>query len=330
MTNRKRRVFQHIMEDESYQIIKQNLPKEWVIREFNRPDYGIDVVIELFEKVEDKIFETLGEFIFVQVKSVQNIKVKKKQVYPVGNVAKGEWVENHSEFMEIDIIKFVIDTNSIYTIHTLGASVAVLLFLVDLEHKKLYFICLNDYIDKIIIPKNPNYLEQSSVTIEIPTQNEFTNTDISTNAMQYYGKRAKLLSSFSKFHYQKNEIANLLDYKFYPIITYRDTLPKDIVTESDFRKQISYFLNQIDGLDIWKFTSWEALVMTKSSLIEIANDLKNPNTEFKLLKEKVIILWHQLGNLGSIYEDICREWFLPKYLSLLTSYPEIPPIIKSK
>lgn len=49
MAQKKQRVFQHIMEDESYQIIKDKLPKDWVVREFNRPDYGVDIVIELFE-----------------------------------------------------------------------------------------------------------------------------------------------------------------------------------------------------------------------------------------------------------------------------------------
>lgn len=51
MVKKKQRVLQHLMEDESYEIIKSQIPKHWVIREFNRPDYGIDLVIELFELV---------------------------------------------------------------------------------------------------------------------------------------------------------------------------------------------------------------------------------------------------------------------------------------
>ena len=54
MAHKKRRVFQHVMEDHSYEIIKRSLPQEWVIREFNRPDYGIDLVIELFEKIDEE------------------------------------------------------------------------------------------------------------------------------------------------------------------------------------------------------------------------------------------------------------------------------------
>jgi len=66
MAHKKRRPIQHIMEDESYKIIKDALPKHWVVRDFNRPDYGIDIVIELFEFVEKEMTETLREFIFVQ------------------------------------------------------------------------------------------------------------------------------------------------------------------------------------------------------------------------------------------------------------------------
>ncbi|WP_228466704.1 DUF4365 domain-containing protein [Adhaeribacter swui] len=103
MVNKKRRVFQHIMEDESYQIIKNLIPKEWVIREFNRPDYGIDLVIELFEKIDDHYSETLGEFIYVQVKSLKNIKIVTEKIFSVNNVAKGVWGEDRSEYAEIDI-----------------------------------------------------------------------------------------------------------------------------------------------------------------------------------------------------------------------------------
>jgi hypothetical protein len=45
---------------------------------------------------------------------------------------------------------------------------------------------------------------------------------------------------------------------------------------------------------------------------------------------KIIICWHRLTNLASMYEEICREWFLPKMISLLTSYPEEPEIRKSE
>ncbi len=153
---KKKRSFQHIMEDDSYSLIKKYIPKDWVIREFNKPDYGIDIVIELFDRINSDYSETLGEFLFVQVKSIEEVKIKKEKIYSTKNVAKIRWEEDKSEFMEIDVLKFPIDTNSIYSFQTLGASICVLLFVVDIENDEVYFICINDYIDKYLMPKNPD------------------------------------------------------------------------------------------------------------------------------------------------------------------------------
>ena len=38
-----------------------------------------------------------------------------------------------------------------------------------------------------------------------------------------------------------------------------------------------------------------------------------------LLFQEIRALWHQLSNLGAIYEEVCREWFLPTYLGAVTS-----------
>lgn len=329
MADRKKRVRQHIMEDESYKIIRKYLPSEWVVREFNRPDYGIDIVIELFEKISPTISETLGEYIFVQVKSVEQVSPIKKKVHPVGNVSKAPWKENKSEYIALDVVKYSIDMSSIYTIHTLGASVPVILLLVDIKTENVYFICLNDYIDKILLPKNPAIFNQSNVTIEIPLYNQFKDPDVMISAFEFYGKRSKLLAAFTKFHYQKNEIAHLLNLKLYPVVTHRDSLQKENITEGMFYERIKYFITQIYDLDIWQFKKWEALTMTLENLIDLQTNLKNCNCEFKQIREKVIVVWHQLGNLANIYEDICREWFLPKFISLLTSYPYNSEIITS-
>ncbi|MEI6950263.1 DUF4365 domain-containing protein [Paraflavisolibacter sp. H34] len=330
MANIKRRVFQHIMEDDSYQLIKKLLPKEWVIREFNRPDYGIDLVIELFDKVDEQYSETLGEFIYVQVKSVKSIEIAKEKIFNVGNVAKGSWREDKSEYAEIDVVKYVFDTNSLYTIQSLGASVSVLLFVADLNTENVYFICINDYIDKILLPKNPNYSNQESITLTIPALNNLQNKPISNTALKFYGKRAKLLSAFSKFAYQKNEIAYVFGYKLYPIWTYRDELEKNKSYESEeVRTMLLYFISQIEDLDIWEHTEWAILPEARRDLLKIKT-LLNDNHDLNLIRDKVIVLWHQLTNLGTMYEELCRERFLPKMISLMTSYPTTPDRIKAK
>lgn len=329
MARKKRRVLQHLMEDESYEIIKNQIPRHWVIREFNRPDYGIDLVIELFEKIDDNIAETLGEFIYVQVKSVKELKLKQETIYEVGNVAKGVWIENRKSHTNLEVIKFPFDTNSIYTIQSLGGSVPVLLFVVDIKSKETYFICVNDYIDKIILPQKPDYTEQGSLTITIPTLNKLSNIEIANNALRFYGKRAKFLAAFSKFSFQKNEIKHIFGYKDYPIWTYRDEIEKNkTYSSNEIKTQLLYFISQIDSLDIWQHSEWEVLPQAKVDLETVKNLLEAVEVDWIIVKDKVIVLWHQLTNLGTMYEDICREWFLPKMISLMTSYPTMPDIIE--
>lgn len=329
MIRKKQRVLQHVMEDESYEIIKSQIPKHWVIREFNRPDYGIDLVIELFELIDEDVAETLGEFIYVQVKSVKELQLKQEIIYEVGNVAKGIWNENRKSYTKLDVVKYPFDTTSIFTFQSLGGSVPVLLFIVDIKNRETYFVCVNDYIDKIILPQNPKYTEQGSVTFNIPSLNKLSNLHIANNALKFYGKRAKLLAAFSKFSFQKNEIKHIFGYKDYPIWTYRDEIEK-VYEPYETKTQILYFISQIEDLDIWQHNEWQVLPQAKSDLIQVKTILENDEIDWKIAKDKVIVLWHQLTNLGTMYEDICREWFLPKMLSLMTSYPTMPEIIDEK
>jgi len=327
MARKKQRVFQHIMEDESYQIIKDCLPKEWIIREFNHPDYGVDLVIELFESVNEKVSETLGEYLYVQVKSVQELEIKKEKIYPVGNVAKGNWKEDKSEYIEVDVVKFVLDTDSIYTVQSLGSSISFVLFVVDFKTKSVYFICLNDFIDKILLPKNPRYSDLGSATITIPTLNNLSDKIISRFALEFFGKRAKLLSAFAKFAYQKNELSYLLNYKDYPVVTKREEIENGTASEIDIKRQVLFFIEQIEGLDIWNYKAWEVLPEAKKELMDLKKGIIEGENLNSLI-QKIIITWHKLTNLGNMYEELAREWFLPKFLSFMTSYPNMPEVIK--
>lgn len=316
MARKKQRVIQHIMEDESFHIIKSQLPKNWVLREFNNPDYGVDLIIELFDKINDEVSEVLNEYLYIQVKSVQELEIKKEKIYPVKNVAKGKWNEDKTEYFEIDVVKFSIDTNSIYSIQSLGASVPFILLVVDLKSKEVYFICLNDYIDKIILPKNTNYDEQQSITITIPKLNTLTNKEVSKSALKFYGKRAKLLSAFAKFAYQKNELNYLLGFK-----------KQEIDEEKDIKRQVLFFIEQIEYLDIWNSKSWVILQITHQELLDLKQNLINDN-DIDSLVEETLIMWHKLTNLTNMYEELTREWFLPKFLSYIMSYSTVPESIK--
>lgn len=46
-----------------------------------------------------------------------------------------------------------------------------MLFIVDITELKIYFVCLNDYIDKVITPDESKYMDKDSKVIYIPTGN---------------------------------------------------------------------------------------------------------------------------------------------------------------
>jgi hypothetical protein len=83
-------------------------------------------------------------------------------------------------------------------------------------------------------------------------------------------------------------------------------------------------------LDIWEHNELVVLPQAKNDILLVKDLLLQKEIDWTAVKNKVIVLWHQLSNLGTMYEDICREWYLPKIISLMTSYPEIPEIIEEK
>lgn len=74
-------------------------------------------------------------------------------------------------YKEIDVVKFSIETSLLATVERMSSSVPVLLIVVDILKEQAYYVCLNDYIEKIIVPSKPNYVEQAEITVYIPIKN---------------------------------------------------------------------------------------------------------------------------------------------------------------
>src|SRR5690606_20301004 len=104
----------------------------------------------------------------------------------------------------IDVVKFQLDTAELYTIERMSNAVPVLLFVVDVNKDQVYFLCLNDYIDKVLIPSDPNYYEKKTKTIYIPRKNLLTSNSLFP--LIWYAKRPKLYSLFNKIRYQVTEM----------------------------------------------------------------------------------------------------------------------------
>ena len=200
----KRRAPQQIMEEVSFQITRSILPAEWVFHEY-RPDYGIDFSIEPFESAEEGALETLGEHLFVQLKSVATLTTQILDVTSRYNVEKrpvsGEAVAVNAPVKQIQVIPFTISTNDLVTVQLMGAAATVLLLLVPLDVKRVFFLCLNDLVDKIILPEDPAFAEKDSKRIFIPIRNEVTLAPKSRVPLRLFAKRAKFYTAIAKFAY---------------------------------------------------------------------------------------------------------------------------------
>lgn len=341
MSHKKRRVTQHIMEDQSLQIIRSTLPNEWVIRDY-KPDYGIDIAVELFEYIDGSSFttETLGEWFFGQVKAVAKTSIQIITEYPRFNVEKAPLRKNKKESLEIEVIPFQMDTDELLTIQALGSGVPVLLLLVTLDTGNLYFVCLNDILDKCIIPNDPMFSDKQTKVIHVPVQNRITSNHQSLVPIKFLAKRPKLYSAFSKFTYQEHEVAYILNHL--------SMLPVDFISESPELNTLLHFLRIIKRYDFWETTDmWTPIrhAFDQISNMEyILNSIKEnkqlprafllpdnlPLDESKwdqdelmrfMFTSKIQSTWSFLKNLNNMYEEICREWFLPTYLAQLSSYP---------
>ena len=143
----KRKTDSHITDSKAIEIVKRVLPAHWTVRDY-RPDYGIDLVIELFETPEyissdEKVYDTLGEHLFVQVKGTNKTESKTLKIYRRDNVEK-RYIQDKQVQTEIDVFKFQIEMPELYTVSRMGTTIPVLLFYVDINNEYIYYLCLND------------------------------------------------------------------------------------------------------------------------------------------------------------------------------------------
>ena len=324
----KRKSVSHLIDKKAHDVIKKLLPDCWSIRDY-KPDYGIDLAIEVFEKSEDTRnddikFDTLGEHFFVQVKGTEKVEKSKLKIHKRNNVEKEPAQE--SEFVKlINVIDFTIDTSELLTIHRMGAVIPVLLFHVDIKSEEIYYICLNDYIDKVILPRDQSIFKQKSKTLKIPLSNKITAEPNSLIPLYFYSKRPKYYSFFNKASYQQKEL--------------------DYIDDQRLIQQCQYFAKILLNFDIWKqHNYWPILTKihdhltnlvekgapayfsnNENAAIDDSGKIWETNTsEGELYTQKEVLqkfeiraLWDSLRNLGAVYEDCCREWFLPTMLGTM-------------
>lgn len=321
----KKRHNNHVIETKSLIIVQNLLPAYWVIREY-KPDYGIDLSVELFEKIGNDMYATLGEHIYIQLKGTEHLNVGTYKIYERNNVEMRP-LQKGKISKEENVVKFTLDVSELMTVEKMGSAVPVLLFVVDVKEKCIYYICLNDYIEKVIIPEDPNYMAKDDKVIQIPCSNKIVNeTDLWP--LLWYGKRAKLFALANKANYQIESLDYVLDIE-------------------DFINKSRHFAQILKRFDVWNIRkSGDFIDEMFIELLNFANSgyMEGSEIEFKRAyaqsdvsdwDEKVWeisgvggvynkwdymrysgikLLWRKIGNLGNMLEDIWKEAYLPTYI----------------
>lgn len=206
----KQRTTQHLIDSDAQDLLKASLPKHWVLHEY-RPDYGLDFAIEPFKGPiksgnHGTSFETLGEHLFIQLKGRNRVRRRRNRLYARYNVEKVALREHRENIVgEIEVIPLVLEVSELLTVQRMGAAQPVLLVVADLETQRCFFVCLNDYIDKVLLPRHSDYTRTAKRTIHIPTSNVLASPD-GLAAFRWYAKRPKLFAAFQKFIYQEHEL----------------------------------------------------------------------------------------------------------------------------
>jgi hypothetical protein len=315
----KKRSEQHLIDQAGEQLLRSKLPRHWVLREY-RPDYGLDFTLEVFKTGLEEgesltTYETLGEHIFIQLKSVNAPEVKPLAIYGRGNVEKTQEILNREDKVaDLDTYRFQLEVTELATVERMGIGVPVLLVIADLSAQRCSFVCLNDYIDKILVPRHADYKSKESRTIHIPVYNEI-GTDRGLVALRWYAKRPKLLAAFQRFTYQYSELqwAERGDWRKLAELFARRIVTYDFWDDTEMCAPIPY-----DAAGLRRFIETGQPGFMKPSA-ELPSSFDKDEMARHFEKLDVFELWRLLSLLPKTYEDVWREWFLPTALGYSAS-----------
>jgi hypothetical protein len=229
-------------------LVEASFPYYWVRRKIT-PDYALDLHVEVYSPPSDEVnARALGEHFYVQVKSMASVPIKTKTVRDRQNVSKAFLSTEYGDAVDIEVVDYSVDTGTLMTVQAMGNAVPVLLCLADVTARTVYYVCLNDYISKVLLPENPDYHKQGHVTVNIPAWNVLDQTDPSFAYIWLLGRRAKLYSAFNTFAYQLNE----LKYAFDELNAVMDSSDSELVqVPGHLVEMVTVFLAQNLRLDIW-------------------------------------------------------------------------------
>lgn len=129
----------HIKETDSWKILRNNIPSEWLIREVSERDYGIDCYIELVNT--DK--EVTGDLLSGQLKGTERL----------------DWLVGDDGTKEATFSGIKAETIHYW----MNLPVPVFLFVADLTERTLYFAPVKQQVRR----QYRNYLNQKSISFSL-------------------------------------------------------------------------------------------------------------------------------------------------------------------
>ena len=263
---------------------------------------------------------------------------------PEKTLSSGALREDASRSVDLPVARLQLETSELLTVQAMGAALPVILLLVELSTGRIYFVCLNDLIEKVILPQDPEYSSKESKVIHIPLSNSLRAGDTgSLGPLRLYAKRPKLHAAFQKFSYQRHELEFTVGTISAAAGEERRTRAMEEAVE-----QLRHFLAVVLRYDFWQSTpQWPLIACSHREITGLADVLargavhQDPDVlrEYLLNQprmwrderfvhaldvegvqemffQETLLIWSRLQNLAGVYEELIRESFLPTYLWL--------------
>lgn len=187
------RTYQHVIDTRSIKRVLSLLPDHWVIRELTERDYGIDLIVEIFEKTG---INEHGHDVFGSTGAVFHAQVK-------GTASKLEPAQDG---------QFRFQLNKSAMLYAERFSAPFLLFRVDISTSdaKSYFLWIQRYVRDVLDSERPDWRtqQQDSFSVGIPPHNEIAS---SFEKIEQIASRPRLIQEIVEFRESYLHLSSQLD-----------------------------------------------------------------------------------------------------------------------
>lgn len=214
------RTYQHVVDTRSIKRLLSLLPDHWVIRELTERDYGIDLIVEIFEKTGTNqhghdVFDSTGAVFHAQVKGTA------------------------SELKPTQDGQLTFQLNKSAMLYAERFSAPFLLFRMDVSTNdaKSYFLWIQRYVRDVLDSEKPSWRidNQDSFYVRIPLHNEISSN---LEKIEKIASRPRMIQELIEFRESYFNLTNQLDAASHG----------ELEINSDSLKHLKFLARQISNL----------------------------------------------------------------------------------